>query len=237
MNFDFLELYKDHTNIQLLQILENPESYQPSAVNAARELLAYRVVTDADLAAVNPPVSETKVFEEESIADLVDRLTNPSSTTNKWVMPFIVVVMAYCAYAVFNTLQLFWARYQIGFQGYFMPAMLTATIAYNVVLCTLLLKRNKWGWLLFAAHQVVVISADMGRIVMYIGERGEHILSSSFLMGQLVLHAGLLFCLWSEPISGAFNISQKVKTGYLAIALMLALRAVYIAYTVVNVST
>jgi hypothetical protein len=235
MNFDFLELYKDHTNIQLLQILENPESYQPSAVNAARELLAYRVVTDADLAAVNPPVSETKVFEDESIADLVDRLTNPSSTTNKWVLPFILLTVAWFGYLVCTYMyQMFHMYMLFGLSFGLKTLILCFDAAYYTAFCILVFKKNRWGWLMLAARTVVVLTVNIGMAATYLSERGDHILYANDVFPPLLLNAFFVGLLWSAPISAAYRIQPKVKTGFLVIGLMLALRAIYIGYTTAN---
>lgn len=234
MNFDFLEVYKDHTNVQLLHILENPDGYQPSAVNAARELLAGRVVTDADLAAVNPLVSETKVLEEESIGDLIERLANPSTINNKWVMPFILAVLIWISYRTYSGLSALWYQYQFGFAGYFIPATIIATIAYDVAFCILLFKRKMLGWLLFAAQEIMVFTVYIGSTISYLSERNGHLHSATYLLGQLVIHGGFLFCLWSAPISATYKITPKLKAGYLVIGLLLALRAIYIGYTTAN---
>lgn len=235
MNFDFLELYKDHSNVQLLHILENPDGYQPSAVNAARELLAGRTVTDADLAAVNPPTSQTNVFEEESISDLIETLTNPSAFNSKWVLPFVVAVLAWVSYRTYSSFSAFWNQYQFGFAGYFMPATIIVTIAYDMSFSILLFKRKMLGWLLFAAQEMMVFTVYIGSTISYLSERNGHALSDTYLLGQLVIHGGFLLCLWSEPISATYKISPKIKVGYLIIGFLLALRAIYIGYTTANI--
>ncbi len=235
MNFDFLEVYKDHTNIQLLHILENPDGYQPSAVNAARELLAGRVVTDADLAAVNPPVSESRVLEEESLGDLIERLANPPTVNSKWVMPFVWVTMAWFGYLVCTYLYQIFGMYRLfGFSFGLKTLILCFDVAYYTAFCILIFKRNRWGWLMLAARTVVVLTVNIGMAATYLSERGAHILYANEIFPALFINIFFIGLLWSAPIAAAYKIPPKVKTGFLLVGLMLALRAVYISYTTAN---
>jgi hypothetical protein len=48
MDFDFAELYKSYTTVELLKIIRHPEKYQDAAVDAANNTLETRTVTDTE---------------------------------------------------------------------------------------------------------------------------------------------------------------------------------------------
>jgi hypothetical protein len=45
----FTEYYKTITNLELLEILENPDDYQPSAIEAAKNEISSRQLSDTEI--------------------------------------------------------------------------------------------------------------------------------------------------------------------------------------------
>ena len=53
MNFDFYQLYKDYSNIELLKIVKRPTEYQPTAVAVATQILNERQLTTEEIQLVD----------------------------------------------------------------------------------------------------------------------------------------------------------------------------------------
>jgi len=58
---DFKEIFKNHTTIELLQIIENPNSYQPKAIEIAEIILSERRLSDGELQIAKDEIEAQKL--------------------------------------------------------------------------------------------------------------------------------------------------------------------------------
>src|SRR5579862_4140997 len=159
MNINFKETYKTLSNAELLNIVNQPNDYQPEAVNAADELLKSRTITDADIAEGERIVADIKGYwidEKEllnnvsvKIENLVEPIVKPETTfiIKKWIDLLIIILIFLDIWNVVD-LVIRWRRLsginhieQFRIYEMIEPAYLLATIAG-------IYKRKKWGWML-----------------------------------------------------------------------------------------
>src|SRR5258706_9951666 len=97
MNFDFYDKYQQYSTVELLKIVKKAADYQPEAVDAARNILAQRPITQHELGEADHLVKkeekEAKAFSnkidsyKEKAADFFEPIINPGVEVKpvKWL--------------------------------------------------------------------------------------------------------------------------------------------------------
>jgi len=104
MNFDFYDIYKDYSNIDLLKIVMRPTEYQVAAVDAATQILSAREVTQSELEQVDNYFDEIDTetkrktdkinLYKEKTADFFESVLKPTSEVKpeKWLNILLLVI-------------------------------------------------------------------------------------------------------------------------------------------------
>ncbi len=166
MIVNFRETYKSFNTAELLNIVKEPNDYQPEAVLAAIELLKERTVTHAEIAEAERMrenkkdfwPDEKKILKNVSakIEDFVEPIVTPETKINikKWINVLIVTLGIYCAWMLTNLI-IRWRRlYEL---DRFETLTLFEMIAplYLMVTIVGLYKKKKWGWMLLMIYFII----------------------------------------------------------------------------------
>ncbi len=116
MDFDFYEIYKDFSTIELLKIVHRPDGFQPGAVEAANRRLSERAIAQDDHIAVNT-FYEERDRDARLRAEKIDQIKgqasdlfqpiiqpSPNVTAHKWLNMFLLVLGLQYSWTMIKTL-------------------------------------------------------------------------------------------------------------------------------------
>jgi hypothetical protein len=221
MEFNFYDRYKDYSATQLLDMLKNPQNYQPAAVEAVNRIITERGITEEDLQQVDVMQETQEEIVPDGKQDLLPEHWEETKPP-KWVTIVLIVVALEFAWSFFTT---FYGFYKVFSAGFFRIQYLAyfLSLTYIPITSYLLLKRNFWGWIL-------LFTGSLFSLVTYIGAVLSITWYGNFYMGQLygplwwiVFNAGLLFCLWKPAMHFYFGIAAPIKKRTFVIGLGLSL--------------
>lgn len=218
MDFNFYELYKSSTTVELLTIVAQPEKYQPAAVDAAKLILRERKVSEAEeiqaaeaIAARQP--KGKKGIEEKSLSELLDPLTESG-----WDRPierklyiFLAIVSIYYSWEAYTSLQgILIGLTDETFRRFIIPDGLRFTLI--ITMLYFLWNRAAWGWRLLLGYSLLGIPDEFEFvytelwIAIYEGEGIE-------LTNLLLLALKVIFVvyMWRDKIANHFSIYRPDK--------------------------
>jgi hypothetical protein len=224
MNFDFYQLYKDYSNTELLKIVKRPTNHQPVAVAIATQILNERQVTTDEVQLVDQhfrDIDATEKAKKEKIDDLKGKVTDffepvllPAEKVepNKWVKILLFVIAIQYAWSLFEIakrltgfLQCDNCSFDITLFAEFL------TLLYVPLICFLLFKRRRWGWiLLFAENFFSVISRVSQSYIFFNYQSIHHGNTTSFLL-PILIKSAFVFFLWRDSIANHFGINAETK--------------------------
>ena len=224
MNFDFYQLYKDYSNIDLLKIVKRPAEYQPAAVTVATQILSERQVTAEEIHFIDQyfeGIENSAKVKKEKVAaiktkadDFFEPVLHPSEKVepSKWVNILLVVIGIQYAWALFSTAKRLISFLQCDYCNLdiiFLAEVLT--LLYVPLIFFLLFKRRRWGWiLLFSDNLFSLISRVTQSYIFFKYQSIHHGDTTSFLLA-IFLKAAFVFFLWRESISNYFGVTQGTK--------------------------
>jgi hypothetical protein len=166
----FLERYKNHSNAALLKILAAPGNYQPLALEAAKQVLESRNLSEADIAAAQADL-ENEQAETAAQKAKEDELKNKVQAIKEKVLdevnPFQVKSPTIKRIIIITTLVFSWFTLQSIYVGYtnwpifmeeldasyvFMLIALYLVLLLQVTGTVLFAIRKKAGWIIMASY-------------------------------------------------------------------------------------
>src|SRR5689334_9501012 len=87
MNLNFIEEFKNYSNLELLKIIKNPTDYQQAAVDAAQTILSTRTISNEEVQKVDDDLATTReqgTRNDKGIFKSVFRASSDEATS-KWL--------------------------------------------------------------------------------------------------------------------------------------------------------
>jgi hypothetical protein len=232
---DFRKYYSTVSNTELLSILDNPHDYQPSALEAAKEELAKRQLSDNELEEARLPLVQRqtkKALERERVEAVESRFKlaghhiletlnpfQPGITATERLIRLVIVIFG----------GLFLYEFIVGFSinlAYIkdltrFPLESSIVLAPQLILLLgiiLFWMRKAWGWVLLTMYSSFFLVATLwlafqstSRDITYLPEmEGLFARPSLFDYGlQVALSGGMLFLLGTQKIRNAYRISDQ----------------------------
>lgn len=164
----FNEYYKTISNAELLAILQDPDQYQPLAVEAARKELSARLLSETDISKAKNEISE-KVLQKEqqkekikaietkikttsnTIFDTINPIQPRTPTAERTIRMITIVFAVIFLYSIIMNLKTYY--YTLGYIDmlpfhvvlHFLPLVFLGAGIYNFW------KRKRVGWILLIA--------------------------------------------------------------------------------------
>jgi hypothetical protein len=246
MQFDFLTLYKDYSNAQLLKIVQQPDNYQPDAVSAANQVLATRQITDVDLQTVHEEMAaETRPNQYVTAAgEILESMVKPEEQPNarKLFRILLVLVGIRFVYELFyavplwivNFRHMYYCREDGGADCFHYltsrsDLFSTLPVLYLPVIFYLLYQKRRWGWMLLFAENVHTIFYSV--LGTYEYAVVTHRSFTGFLV-YILLEVGFAVFLWRPVLAEQFGATRRTKRETLTVAIALSL--VNITYTLLR---
>jgi hypothetical protein len=241
---NFSEYYKTITDTELLNILDNPEDYQPLAVDAAKNEFTNRRLSDTEIQEARQQLitKQSQKEKEREIIKVVEAKIktaghNFSDTINpiqsgipsaERIIRFIVIIFGgIFLYQLITDLRTHWAyvgdfkRFPMATSFYLLPQILlpVAIIAFW--------KRKTFGWTLLT---IFLTFSAVGAILVLVQlfswrSSGSDVLDSLFprpsattYIFQLLFLTGTIYMLCKTTIRNVFSVSKQKMSATIIIA-------------------
>ncbi len=228
MEFNFYDQYKSYSNFELLKILQQPEHYQPSAVEAATLILKEREVSEQEQVEVadhfeaiqqKEQVKQARVnFVRNKLVSFFEPMVKSPDEVHpvKW-LNFLLVITAYQYLAdifariktgIFLPLTL----YTNGGLPYYIMALLDVlSLVYVPFFFYLLYKKNRWGWIILFADTTFSLLAQLSQVYLLFRYLSVHHANVPVYFVSMAFRGFLLYFLWRHRITEFFGVSAKNK--------------------------
>lgn len=195
MHFDFYERYKDYPDTELLKITQQPDAYQPDAVDAALRILKERGVKEEKVNSIHL-LDSFELTEEAKLPKLLTLL-------------LVLLALEYL-WKLYGTAKMFFYDGLIK-DTTVMVLSLILPFAYSVFVFYLLLKGKTWGWILtFVSASVTAGSRimEMDSLFRYIG---LDTINGAAFIAITFLNLFLAIALWQKEILAFFNVRIETR--------------------------
>lgn len=181
---EFNEKFKTYSNTELLRIIDNPDGYQPNAVETAKTIFSDRQLTEEEIKIAKDELKierQEKLNKEQkkravedkfknigkSILDNVNPIQNETPTTEKTIKIISLLfggLFLFQLYKEFGMISFMFTDSSAGWDFsmvlYFLPLVIvpTATILFY--------KRNKFGWLLLTMFLTYSAVSAIGLFIL-----------------------------------------------------------------------
>lgn len=260
MSNPFSELYKNYTSAELLEIVQLPSNYQPTAVEAAREILQSRNISEQDTIIAEKRIEETKAelpYLQKQFKRYNDYFFNSVEAIHQlgWrnSIPLLLVI-AY-AFAIKSAL--------ISLYHTFDKKDQYSMALYGISLCIvpfylyLFFSKSKWFWILLFSDSILGIFYEIKNVVFslftsIVGSGDFSTIIHSILeVDGLTFYFSILFmiclkCLFVyyfslAEIEAYYKITSRIKHNVLLVvfiiiflAIILYLYRMYVYYISMN---
>lgn len=172
---DFEEKFKQYNYLQLLNIVENANDYQPSAVEAAKLMMANGNFTEEEIKQAHETLNSKQADIEQPIANYEKKLMDSARSLGNYILPKhqrlqsdkIINVLSLFFFGIF-LIQLFSQFQLLGFSFAqdsgrfdFSTVLFLMPLLYLPIASFLLYKRKKLGWILMVIYSVYIVSSSV----------------------------------------------------------------------------
>lgn len=208
MHFDFYERYKDYPDTELQKILQQPDAYQPDAVDAASRILKERGVTE----------------EKVNSIHLLDsfEITEEPKTPKLLTLLLVLIALEYL-WKFYTTAKVFFYEGSIMDTSVLLVSFIP--FVYSAFVFFLLLKGKQWGWILTFIGASITVSGRIIQLDSLFEYIGLDTVQGAIFMAVTFLNLFLAISLWQKEILAFFNITMETRrwTALAAIVILVLL--------------
>jgi hypothetical protein len=245
---EFTEKLKTNTNTELLRIIDNPDGYQPKAVETAKTIFSDRQLTEEEIKIAKDELEierQEKLNKEQknravedkfknlgkSIIENVNPIQNETPTTEKTIKIIsllFVGLFIFQLYKEFGMISFMFTDSSAGWDFimglYFLPLVVvpTATIMFY--------KRNKFGWLLLTIYLTYSAVSAIGLFILTMNMEplGVTALDSIFPQTSPTTHiltflffVGTIWAISRENIRTVYTITKQTMILTISITVLI----------------
>jgi len=247
MNLNFIEEFKNYSNLELLKIIKNPTHYQQAAVDAAQTILSTRTISNEEVQKVDDDLATTReqgTRNDKGIFKSVFRASSDEATS-KW-LKFLWLALA-VQYA--KTLYGFLPSVIYFLRCKFCPfdyvwAFSFLNILYMPVVFFLLARKSKSGWVLLFGETIftgvslqILFLQTMVQIIKSIYYLDFPQLNVSDYLWFVLIRTFVVIMLLKEEVTKHFNVNDQTKIWTIMVASFLdAILILYLGYRISGIN-
>jgi len=236
---EFSEKFNTYSNVDLLRIIENPNDYQPQAVETAKTIFSERQLSEMEIKIAENELEnerqqklkkeQNKLIVEEkvknignSIFDLINPIQKKTPTPEKSIKIISIIfggLFLFQLYKEFGMLRFMftdsYAEWGFDMVLYFLPLIIipTATILFYM--------RKKTGWLLLTMFLTYSAVLTIGMIILTMNMKpsGIEVLDNIFPQTPLLtyilvflFYTGIIWAISREKIRIIYSINKLTMT-------------------------
>lgn len=244
----FIERYKDLSNVELLDIIDNPSDYQPIALQAAEEILKLRNPSNAEMEFAEAQLElkkrerrqqvEKRLDLEKGIRSKIDLILNTfnpisaEKSSAERIILLLVIIFGMRAISIFVN-QYDMIRYALvdsTFGWYFGKVELITLTLYRPISLVLFWLKKRIGWMMFSIYLTYSLTNVLSILLSSFGNENLAYTSlnplfqprsnSIYLFASLFL-AGALWAICTPRIREVYGI--KIRTAVYCIILTMSI--------------
>lgn len=243
MNYDFYQLYKGYSNIELLKIVKRAADYQPNAVAIATQVLGERQVSLEEIQFVeqyfNNIDNSTKAKKEKlnalkgKAADFFEPVLYPNQKVepNKWLNILLLAISIQYTWLLFTIAKRLISLLNCDYCSLditFFAELLT--LLYVPLIFFLLFKKKRWGWILLFADNLFTLISQLSQSYIFFKYQSIHHDNTISFLSSILIKSAFVFFLWRTPIAKHFGITYKTKKKTVFITITGTLFFIFIIY-------
>lgn len=222
MKLNFHDNFQHYTTAKLLAILQQPEQYQPEAVAAAELILRGRIISPEDRleaeSLINSPAATPspltgKLHEfREKTGNLLEPFLQPQQAVpaQKWLNILLLLMVLQYGWVIYRAVQTLRYWWEVDGESVDLPLLFTVlNLAYIPLLFYGLLKKRRWGWILFYADNVFTLTAQVYQLIVLLRFPDDYWANTSQLLLLLLIRAAFLAFLGRNSTRSLFRISVR----------------------------
>lgn len=202
MHFDFYERYKDYPDTELQKITQQPDAYQPDAIDAAFRILKERGVKEEKVNSIH--LLDSFELTEE---------TKPP----KLLTLFLVLLVLEYLWKFYGTAKMFFYDGLIRDTSVMLISFIP--FAYGAFVFYLLLKGKPWGWILTFIGASITAGSKIIQLDSLFKYIGLDTIQGAAFMAITFMNLFLAICLWQKEILVFFNVTIKERRWSVLVAL------------------
>lgn len=244
----FTERYKLISNSELLIIIENTSDYQPEAVEAAKNELEQRQLTDQELKEAKTELEaerqekdkQTEKVQEvknrvkkiwASIADTINPIQYSAATSEKLIKLIVIVFGLISVYQFYNQFGILKLMFSDIYGGWDLSTILFLVPLFMLPTSIILFwLRKKTGWILLGAYLTYSALNAIGLLIMTWNLKPS---GNLFPQTEPVTHivvilffGGTLWTMCKENLREQFSIDRKLMFGTVGITAFLTILSI-----------
>ncbi len=234
---DFYDKFKNFSNEHLLEIIENPNDYQPKAVQTATAVIQSRNLSQEEIEAANQEnelkrseLENEKRRKKEQIQLIRNKLSvlinnfRPYSDSelspNKINKYLVVVLIVYVLFQLYQIGALFINMFQYNLLDYISVLFVLPTL-YLCVCIFLLFRQNKYGWHLLSFFGIYHIIFCLYSYLKFSGiYSGFFQISQGDLFSAFFLWCCIIYTLNTKSIVELYQLSKENRLTSVSISLI-----------------
>jgi len=223
MEFEFYERFAAYSTADLIIIVRQPDQYQAEAIAAAERILQERDISETDREQAEQffrNEESAKMAREErlqsyrdKVVDFAEPLLMPQAEVSpwKWYRLFLTgyILIYIRAFYYFVRTEIMILRHGLEL-GWFILADF-ADIAYLSVVLYLLVKKNRWGWILLFVGSVCEIAINFIQLEQLYKYRGVVRPNVGNVAFEILFPILLVFFLWKRSITDFFRVDAIIR--------------------------
>lgn len=248
MEQDFIDQYKTASNVDLLLVLHKAHQYQNAAIEAVRQILQSRAVTEDDQiqaqAIIDKETAQQQLKQEKanklkaSITNFAGNIISTSERSDRqkvqlfcWGLTFLFVFQLFrnSRFIVY-----YFTHFGQPYYGVFYDTLAILPFVLLPIGIYQLYKRKKWGWTIIVFEFTMDTTGDIWILLSTLATRNQTAFplfsppSMSRILLTLLVHSGVLYYLNSLKFIALFPVTRKWQVATLIIAFLLTVFASFI---------
>lgn len=204
MHFDFHERYKDYPDTELQKITQQPDAYQPDAVDAASRILKERGVKEEKVNSIHL-LDSFEITEEMKLPKLLTLL--------------LVLLVFEFLWKFYNTAKVFFYDGSIRDTSVLLVSFIP--FVYSAFVFYLLLKGRTWGWILTFVSASVTAGGRIIQLDSLLKYIGLDTVQGAAFMTITLLNLFIAISLWQKEILAFFNITTETRRWTILVTLFI----------------
>ncbi|WP_343303644.1 hypothetical protein AAHN97_18975 [Chitinophaga niabensis] len=194
MHFDFYERYKDYPDTELQKITQQPDAYQPDAVDAALRILKERGVKE----------------EKVNSIHLLDSFELTEEAKPPKLLTLLLVLLALeFLWKFYNTAKVFFYDGSIRDTSVLLVSFIP--FVYSAFVFYLLLKGKTWGWILTFISASITAGGRIIQLDSLLKYIGLDTVQGATFMAITFLNLFISISLWQKEILAFFNVTTETR--------------------------
>lgn len=233
MNIDLQNLYSTYNNIELLKITNQPDQYQPEAVQIAHNILEKREVTPEDAEVANQWLEQKatrkqkQAYYKQQALDAIKPIIIPGSQQleTNWYRVLMLAVSIQFGWIIishltslYHTINNIIHCFNYNSNNYCIPYYTDINTIFRIlaliylpIIIWLLYKKRKTGWIALYAERLFTLLMLISQLYIFFKYKSIHNSNYTSLLWTIVLSTAFVTYTGQQQVMAVFGVTKQIK--------------------------